>query len=117
MMLSSPSRERRGRSRRTNPSENVSKLDVVVAEYEILWSRQARKKLDRLPQKIAERVYAVVDRFKNVPRPPISLKLRGGTAIWRYRVGDYRILYAIDDGVRRVSILAVQRRKDVYRDL
>jgi mRNA-degrading endonuclease RelE of RelBE toxin-antitoxin system len=112
MMLSSPSRERRGRSRRTNPSENVSKLDVVVAEYEILWSRQARKKLDRLPQKIAERVYAVVDRFKNVPRPPISLKLRGGTAIW-----SYRILYAIDDGVRRVSILAVQRRKDVYRDL
>lgn len=110
------SRGRRGRSSRTNWLENFSKLDVVVAEYEILWSRQARKELDQLPQKIAERVYAAVDRLKIVPRPPISLKLKG-SGVWRFRVGDYRILYAIGDGIKRVSILAIQHRKDVYRDL
>ena len=116
-MPSSPNRERRASSSRTNRWENVLKLDALVAEYDLRWSRDARKELDRLPQKIAERVYEAVSRFQTVPRPPASLKLKGGSGIWRFRIGDYRILYMIDDGLRIVSVLAVRHRKDVYRDL
>ena len=40
-----------------------------------------------------------------------------GEPIWRYRVGDYRILAAIEDDVLRVLIVAAEHRRDVYRDL
>jgi len=88
-----------------------------VAKYEIRWSKQVRKELDRLSQKTAERVYDHVGRLDDVPRPVAAIKLKGGSGGWRFRVGGYRVLYMIDDAGKMVSILAVQHRKDVYRDL
>ena len=88
-----------------------------MADYALRWSKQALKELDRLPQKIAERVYAHVTVLSKSPRPLGALKLKGGSDNWRIRIGDYRVLYTISDSVRIVSILAVQHRKDVYRGL
>jgi mRNA interferase RelE/StbE len=88
-----------------------------VADYALRWSRQGGKELDRLPQKIAERVYECVDGLGNIPRPQGVLKLKGGSGIWRLRLGDYRVLDMIDDSLKLISILSVQHRKDAYRDL
>lgn len=88
-----------------------------MADYSLRWSKQALKELDRLPQKIAERVYDHVTALGKSPRPHGALKLKGRSDNWRIRVGDYRVLYTIADSVRGVSILAVQHRKDVYRGL
>mgnify|MGYP001146854820 CR=1 FL=1 len=48
------------------------------------------------------------------PRPPAARKLQGRDG-YRVRVGDYRILYTIDDGVLLVVIVTVGHRRDVYR--
>ena len=41
-------------------------------------------------------------------------KLRGASDLWRVRVGDYRIIYHVDDGVRLVEVRAIRDRKDAY---
>lgn len=116
-MHSWPNRARTGHSSHTNQSENVLKPGALVPKYGMRWSRQARKELEDFPQKMAERVYEAVGQLQTTPRLSGSLKLKGGSGVWRFRVGDYRILYTIDDGICIVSILAVQHRKDVYRGL
>jgi mRNA interferase RelE/StbE len=42
------------------------------------------------------------------------MKLHGTDNLWRIRVGDYRIIYSIDDGNRIVDVSAVRHRSDVY---
>ena len=49
------------------------------------------------------------------PRPPGVIKLRGAENEWRIRVGDYRIIYEIDDDKRLIAILRIRHRREVYR--
>ncbi len=49
------------------------------------------------------------------PRPHKSKKLAGGGSRWRIRIGDYRMLYEIDDTKKIVRIYRIAHRKEVYR--
>ncbi len=63
-------------------------------------------------------IRARIDTLESEARPPSSEALRGGQAKrWRLRVGDYRVVYKIDDKARRVTVLLVSHRRDVYRNL
>ncbi len=55
-------------------------------------------------------------RLADNPRPPGSLKL-AGRDFWRIRVGDYRVIYAIDDNEEVVRVVRTGHRRDVYRGL
>ena len=44
-------------------------------------------------------------------------KLQGAGNLWRVRVGDYRIVYAIDDDGQTVDVRIVAHRREVYRDM
>lgn len=46
-----------------------------------------------------------------------SIKLSGADHLWRVRVGDYRIVYVIDDANKRVDVRIVAHRREVYRDV
>ena len=87
-----------------------------MPEYQLRWSKQAGKELDRIPSNLANRIYERAGNLALTPRPSGALKLKGHSS-WRIRIGDYRVLYTIDDGEKIVSIMAVCHRKDVYRDL
>jgi len=55
--------------------------------------------------------------LKSNPRPPGSRKLRYSTiGGYRLRVGDYRVIYDIDDEQREIVILRVMHRRDIYRE-
>lgn len=62
-------------------------------------------------------IRARIDGLDSEPRPPGAKALRRRASRWRLRVGDYRVVYAIDDEVRRVTVLVVSHRRDVYRSL
>jgi mRNA interferase RelE/StbE len=84
-------------------------------DYTIVFARSARKELEGLPESTALRILARIEALAGEPRPRGCCKLTGSDDLWRIRVGDYRVLYAIDDTERLVDIIAVRHRKDAYR--
>jgi len=81
--------------------------------YTVYLKRSAEKELDRLPAKVYNRIIKRIISLGNNPRPPGVKKLLGQKA-YRIRVGDYRILYVIDEKERKVEIVSVAHRKEVY---
>jgi len=82
--------------------------------YEVRLARSARKELEALPDAVLARVARALDALPSDPRPRGCKKLRGTSDLWRVRVGDYRIIYHLDDGVRLVEVRAIRDRKDAY---
>lgn len=73
----------------------------------------AQKDLDGLETSVFERVLKKIRALSRAPRPPGCLKLTGEEG-YRIRVGDYRVLYRIDDDSKRVFIYRIKHRKDAY---
>jgi len=82
--------------------------------YTISIVRRAQRELADLPAGAYERVRDAMRALAQEPRPPGCLKLTGREG-WRIRVGDYRVIYEIDDRQQAVTVLHVGHRQDVYR--
>ncbi|MGH9351006.1 MAG: type II toxin-antitoxin system RelE family toxin [Terriglobia bacterium] len=72
-----------------------------------LFAPGGSRDLKGLPPQVKERIEAAIDQLTEQPRPPKTKKLVGYDKEWRLRVGDYRILYVIDDSLQRVTIARV----------
>jgi mRNA interferase RelE/StbE len=81
--------------------------------YEVFILPRARKQLANLPKQNYARVRDSISMLAGNPRPTGCKKLTG-RAGWRVRAGDYRVIYEIDDGEKRVIVLDVGHRKDIY---
>jgi mRNA interferase RelE/StbE len=85
------------------------------APFEIHWASPAKRALRRLPEKVAtaaiELIYGLASNPSRVGRP-LRFELEGLHSVHR---GDYRVVYRIDDRHRRVQVLAIGHRADVYR--
>jgi mRNA interferase RelE/StbE len=86
-----------------------------VTIYRVLLERSAEKDLSRLSSEIHDRVIAAIQGLANNPRPPGCRKLAGTKHDWRFRVGDYRVVYEIADTIRVVRVNRVRNRCEVYR--
>jgi mRNA interferase RelE/StbE len=82
--------------------------------YTVLILRRAPREVQRLPQEDYERVREAMRGLAHNPRPTGCLALTGRTG-WRIRIGDYRVIYEIDDVQHTVTIVHVGHRRDVYR--
>jgi mRNA interferase RelE/StbE len=85
--------------------------------YVIRFRREAERELRALDDPMLARVGRVLSMLKIDPRAHGSRKLTGQEDLWRMRAGVYRIVYAIDDPNRTVTIVRIRHRKDVYRSL
>jgi mRNA interferase RelE/StbE len=83
--------------------------------YEVLLERSVERALKRLPQRDFSRILAALKDLASNPRPSGCKKLVGGERDWRVRVGDYRVLYEIDDAEKAVRVLNVKHRREAYR--
>jgi mRNA interferase RelE/StbE len=81
--------------------------------YEVFILRRAQKELAGLPKTDYERVRDAVAALSENPRPAGCKKLVAREG-WRIRSGDYRIIYEIDDAQKRVTVLHIGNRRDVY---
>ena len=76
---------------------------------------RVERELDRVPEPDYSRVAVALLRLEVTPRPAGCLKLRGLEG-WRIRVGNWRIIYHINDDDAVVTIVAIKRRReDTYR--
>lgn len=82
--------------------------------YAIIIERRAERELRRLPLPIRQRVGDRIAALANHPRPSGSKKLAGSSQAWRIRIGDYRVIYDIQDDVLRVLVVRIGHRRDVY---
>ncbi len=80
--------------------------------YRVRLTNRAWRELEACPARA--RVARAIDGLQREPRPPGCQKLVGADA-FRVRVGDYRILYEIDDEAALVLIVTIGHRREVYR--
>lgn len=83
--------------------------------YRIKIKPSAFKELKRLGPRIRARVKSSIEGLKDAPRPPGALKLTGKEDLYRIRVGDYRVLYGVEDEAKTVTVVAVRKREAAYR--
>jgi mRNA interferase RelE/StbE len=84
-------------------------------DYSVTFARSARNELERLPSSVGRRVLEHIEHLTKAPRPAGVIKLQGNKNLWRIRVGDYRVIYSIDDDARIVDISVIRHRRDAYR--
>ena len=83
--------------------------------YTVELNTSAQRDYKNLDRSIALRIDAAIAALEQDPRPDGCVKLSGKEHTYRVRVGSYRIVYAIDDRPRTVSIKHIQHRREVYR--
>ena len=85
-----------------------------MVEYAITFARSARKELEALDAVVVNRIFPKIEALAKAPRPKGCRKLQGEKFLWRIRIGDYRVVYAVHDNERRVDIIAVRHRSKAY---
>ena len=82
--------------------------------YTVRLDRSPQKLLDVLHGDIYTRIISALHTLADDPRPHGVKKLKGYRDYWRIRVGDYRIIYAIQDDRLLVIVIRIGNRRDVY---
>jgi mRNA interferase RelE/StbE len=82
--------------------------------YRVRFKNSAARIIRKLPKEIQGRVIEKAGSLAENPRPHDSKKLHGEN-LYRVRVGDYRIVYTIEDNVLMVLVATVGHRREVYR--
>jgi len=85
--------------------------------YRIQITPKALKQIARLDRVVRLRIERFLKETLDREDPRSQGRALVGEPFWRYRVGDYRILAAIEDDVLLVLIVAAEHRREVYRDL
>ncbi len=82
--------------------------------YRIEVTPRALKYLKALPTRERQRMADQIDALGNNPRPQNCKKLKGREDFYRIRVGDYRVVYRIEDDVLLILIVRIGDRKEIY---
>ena len=83
--------------------------------YSIAYKPSAAKALRKVHTTQQKRIVRAIEALAMTPRPPGAMQLAGGDGELRIRVGDYRIIYDIEDNVLVVLVLRIGHRGDVYQ--
>ena len=83
--------------------------------YHLEFTSSAARQLRKLPRDVQRRLAVAINGLEQEPRPQGIRKLSAEDGIYRIRVGDYRVLYQVNDKVLLVLVVSVGDRKDIYR--
>jgi mRNA interferase RelE/StbE len=85
--------------------------------FTILYRASVKREMRRLDAGTVKRIDAAILELADNPRPFGCVKLSGQSHLWRIRVGDYRVLYEIQDQQLIILVISVAHRREVYRGL
>ena len=85
-----------------------------MGDYSVEVKPAARKELEALPDNVLARVVRRIESLGHAPWPAGCKKLRGYQDQWRVRVGDWRVVYIINDAARLIRITRIAHRREVY---
>jgi mRNA interferase RelE/StbE len=81
--------------------------------YSIVIDRPAQKQLGKIPPPHFNRIVKSINELATDPRPLECKKLTGRPA-YRIRIGNYRVIYNIEDRILAVFVIEIGHRKDIY---
>ena len=84
-----------------------------MSEHRVELRPAAVRALRKLDPQIRLRIQGVIALLAQDPRPPGARALQGRDGL-RVRVGDYRVVYTVDDNVLTVVVVRLGHRRDVY---
>ncbi len=84
-------------------------------EYEIVFARSARKELEALDATVVGRIQPRIEALARNPRPAGCSRVHGEPGLWRIRIGDWRVVYRVNDERRLVDVVVVRHRREAYR--
>ena len=83
--------------------------------FTVLYDEEALQNLEKLEKKIRKRIFEKIASTKE--KPFHYFERLTGREEYKLRVGDYRIIAEIDEKVKRITVLFVDHRKNVYKKL
>ena len=83
--------------------------------YAVLFEAAALRALDKIRQEDRTRIIARAEALANDPFPPGAKKLRGPEGYFRFRVGDFRVVYDVQHNRLVILVIRVGHRREVYR--
>jgi len=86
-----------------------------MASYKVLVKRSAEKELRSIPPPFLKRIIDKIGKLASSPRPVGSELLTGEERYFRLRQGDYRIVYEIDDVGKKMTVIKIGHRREIYR--
>jgi mRNA interferase RelE/StbE len=86
-----------------------------MASYQVEFAKNAQKDLKKIPSQQVAKIIAAIDKLALEPLHSNSKKLVDWENTYRIRVGDYRVLYELENSVLIVFVVEVGHRKDIYR--
>jgi mRNA interferase RelE/StbE len=96
--------------------EEPPKCETKVIKFRVAIDSRAARELESLPTPIVRKIDKAILSLGENPRPPGVKRLRGKLKDgWRIRVGQYRVLYRIDENSKEVRIFDVGHRREIYR--
>ena len=85
-----------------------------MENYKIEIKKSAAKELSKLPKKELTKIVEKIQSLSDEPRPDGCKKLSGDEK-YRIRIGNYRVLYSIEDDILIVYVVKVGHRKEIYK--
>ncbi|MBI4378157.1 MAG: type II toxin-antitoxin system RelE/ParE family toxin [Nitrospinae bacterium] len=83
--------------------------------YEIYLETRAERDLKKLEPSLFNPIITQIKKLSHEPRPNGCRKITGSKNDWRIRIGNYRVIYEIDETARQVKIMRVKHRREAYR--
>lgn len=86
--------------------------------FSVLYTSSALKDLRTIEKKNAQKIILTIQKYTSSKPLEKSKKLSGSfEGLYRYRIGDYRVIFQIDNSDSTIFILKIKHRKDVYKNL
>lgn len=87
-----------------------------MSRYQVTFKSSAAKEFRKLSLSVKKRIQDAINQLIKEPCPSGIVKLKGNDNLFRIRVGEYRIVYKIDDANQKILITRVRHRRDVYKN-
>ncbi|MEI6707613.1 MAG: type II toxin-antitoxin system RelE/ParE family toxin [Methylococcales bacterium] len=83
--------------------------------YDIIIKPSAEKSFAKLPKAQQIKIINAIENLAINPRPQGFKKLKSTAELYRIRVGDYRVIYSIDNNVLIITVVKIGHRKEIYK--
>jgi mRNA interferase RelE/StbE len=86
-------------------------------KYSVQTKSSLKKDVRKIPDEFLKKIYREIETLAENPYGEGVRKIKGSEELYRIRVGDYRVIYEIDDKEKKLLIVYIRNRKDAYRGL